>query len=77
MEKFRIANEFAAVDVRRLDVAWGNALEIKDARTGITTRLDALEVEALTTLSRAERDALINRTAGDLVRRQRNAEEGE
>lgn len=75
MEKFRIANEFAAVDVRRKEVAWGNALEIKDARTGITIYLDALEVEALTTLSKADREALINRSAGQLRRQRPDAEE--
>lgn len=77
MEAFRIANEFAAVDVRRQYVAWGHALEIKDARTGITIHLDALEVEALTTLSKPEREALINQSAGQLKRQRLALEEND
>jgi hypothetical protein len=65
---FRVANEFAAVDVRRREVPWGVVLELTDARTGLTVRLDALEVEALTSLDRSEREALIYRSAGPLRR---------
>lgn len=65
---FRIANEFAAVDVRRREVPWGVVLELTDARTGLTVLLDALEVEALTSLDRSEREALIYRSAGPLRR---------
>ncbi len=65
---FRIENEFAAVDVRRREVPWGVVLELTDARTGLTVRLDALEVEALTSLDRGEREALIYRSAGPLRR---------
>lgn len=75
MTKFRVANEFAAVDVELLSVPWGTALGITDARTGISIRLDALEVEALTTLSKRDREVLVNRSAGDLHRhhqRERN-----
>jgi hypothetical protein len=65
---FRVATEFAAVDVRRREVPWGVVLELTDARTGLTVRLDALEVEALTSLDRSEREALIYRSAGPLRR---------
>jgi hypothetical protein len=68
MTKFRVANEFAAVDVELHTVPWGTALAITDARTGLTIQLDALEVEALTTLNRADRDVLVNRSAGSLKR---------
>lgn len=66
--RFRVANEFAAVDVALREVPWGTVLEVTDARTGITVQLDALEAEALTTLDRAERDVLVNRSAGRLRR---------
>lgn len=49
-------------------VPWGTALAITDARTGLTVQLDALEVESLTTLDRADRDVLVNRSAGSLKR---------
>jgi hypothetical protein len=66
--RFRVVNEFAAVDVALREVPWGTVLEVTDARTGITVQLDALEVEALTTLDRGERDVLVNRSAGRLRR---------
>lgn len=68
MNSMRIANEFAAVDVSRREMPWGVALEVVDARTGITIHLDALEVEALTTLTKLDREALVNRSAGNLRR---------
>lgn len=68
MTDFRIANEFAAVDITRRDMPWGVALQIVDARTGVSIELDALEVEALTTLSKSDREALVNRSAGSLQR---------
>lgn len=68
MTKFRIANEFAAVDVEFQHVPWGAVLAVTDARTGITIQLDALEVEALTTLDRGDREVLVNRSAGGLKR---------
>lgn len=71
MTRFRIANEFAAVDVELQHVPWGNVLAITDARTGITVQLDALEVEALTTMDRRDRDVLVNRSAGSLERAHR------
>ena len=66
--KFRIANEFAAVDVRLCRVPWGTVLELTDARTGLSVRLDALEVEALTSLDQQDREALVYRSAGGLRR---------
>lgn len=69
MTKFRISNEFATVDVELLAVPWGTALGITDARTGISIRLDALEVEALTSLDQRDREILVDRTAGGLSRR--------
>lgn len=67
-ERFRISNEFAAVDVRLQTVPWGAVLHLTDARTGISVQLDALEVEALTTLDQDDRRALVNRSAGPLRR---------
>jgi hypothetical protein len=71
MTKFRVANEFAAVDVELHPVPWGTALAITDARTGVTILLDALEVEALTTMDRRDREVLVNRSAGNLKREHR------
>jgi hypothetical protein len=76
MTAFRIRNEFAAVDVSVEDVPWGVVLSLTDARTGMSVRLDPLEVEALTTLSPQDREVLVNRSAGTLRRSHQCAETG-
>lgn len=68
MNPFRIANEFAAVDVEVVNVPWGVVLQITDARTGVSVQLDALEVEALTSLDKQDREVLVYRSAGPLRR---------
>jgi hypothetical protein len=47
-ESLVIANEFAEVQVRRLDTRNGSRLLIRAPKTGRWITLDALEVEALT-----------------------------
>jgi hypothetical protein len=74
--RFRVRNEFATVDVALEEVPWGAVLKISDARTGLSVELDALEVEALTSLSTRDRQVLVNRSAGTL-RRTRLRAEGE
>ena len=68
MTKFRISNEFATVDVSYRKLPWGNALELIDARTGLGVHLDALEIEALTSLDITDREALVDWSAGNLRR---------
>ncbi|ORB75950.1 dihydrodiol dehydrogenase [Mycobacterium scrofulaceum] len=43
-----VANEFAEVEVRRMDTRNGSRLLISAPRTGRSISLDALELEALT-----------------------------
>lgn len=64
----RIENEFAAADIEIVEVPNGWVLRVTDARTGISTELDALEVEALTRLDRDDRKALVWTSGGRLVR---------
>lgn len=66
--RFRLANEFATVDIELCPVPHGAVLQVTDARTGISVRLDALEVQALTGLDRRDLDELVNWSAGGLRR---------
>lgn len=68
MTQWRIQNEYATADLNLVQVPWGMLLEIRDAKTGITVQLDALEVEALTGLTMEEREALVYRSGGALSR---------
>lgn len=68
MTTWRVENEYATADVRLVNVPWGVLLEVKDARTGITVQLDALEVEALTSLTMADREALVYKSGGPISR---------
>lgn len=45
---FRVSNEFAQVEVRKVSTGQGERLEIRDRETGDAIRLDALELESLT-----------------------------
>ena len=47
-EPLTVANEFAEVEVRRVDTRNGSRLLIRSPRSGQWITLDALEVEALT-----------------------------
>ena len=47
-EPITVANEFAEVEVRRVDTRNGSRLLISAPRTGRSISLDALELEALT-----------------------------
>jgi hypothetical protein len=47
-ESITVANEFAEVEVRRLDTRNGSRLLISAPKTGRSISLDALELEALT-----------------------------
>ena len=68
MNPLRVANEFAAVDIEVVNVPWGLVLQVTDARTGVSVQLDALEVEALTSLDKQDREVLVYRSAGPLRR---------
>ena len=67
-EVTRVQNEFAAVDIEVIDVPSGRVLRIADARTGLEITLDALEIEALTRLRKADLEQLVYTSAGPLVR---------
>lgn len=45
---FRITNEFAQVEIRKVKTGKGERLEIYDRENGDSIRLDALELESLT-----------------------------
>ncbi|WP_077098606.1 dihydrodiol dehydrogenase [Mycobacterium terramassiliense] len=47
-ESITVANEFAEVEVRRVDTRNGSRLLISAPKTGRSISLDALELEALT-----------------------------
>ncbi len=47
-ESITVANEFAEVEVRRVDTRNGTRLLISAPKTGRSISLDALELEALT-----------------------------
>ncbi len=47
-EPITVANEFAEVEVRRVDTRNGSRLLISATKTGRSISLDALELEALT-----------------------------
>lgn len=63
----RVANEFAAVDIALRDVHNGVVLELTDPQSGARIWLDALETEALTRLTPADRRELVDpsRTVAD------------
>lgn len=63
VNRLRVSNEFATVDVRLRHMANGVVLELVDPQTGNRIRLDALEVEALTRLTIAQRGELVDPSA--------------
>ena len=66
-EPLTIANEFAEVQVRRVDTRNGSRLLITAPRTGQWISLDALEVEALTRQNTRTLTAMVGNSYGPLL----------
>lgn len=66
-EPLLIANEFAEVEVRRLDTRNGSRLLITSPKSGRWISLDALEVEALTRQNTRTLAAMVGNTHGPLL----------
>ncbi len=66
-EPITIANEFAEVQVRRIDTRNGSRLQITSPRTGQSISLDALEVEALTRQNARTLTAMVGNAIGPLL----------
>ena len=66
-EPLTVANEFAEVQVRRVDTRNGSRLLITAPRTGRWISLDALEVEALTRQNTRTLTAMVANTDGPLL----------
>jgi len=62
-----VANEFAEVQVRRVDTRNGSRLLISAPRTGQWISLDALEVEALTRQNTRTLTAMVGNAYGPLL----------
>ena len=66
-EPLTVANEFAEVQVRRVDTRNGSRLLITAPRTGQWISLDALEVEALTRQNTRTLTAMVGNSYGPLL----------
>jgi hypothetical protein len=66
-EPITIANEFAEVQVRRVDTRNGSRLLISAPKTGRSITLDALEVEALTRQNTRTLAAMVGNSEGPLL----------
>ena len=66
-EPLTIANEFAEVQVHRVDTRNGSRLLITAPRTGRWVSLDALEVEALTRQNTRTLTAMVANSHGPLL----------
>jgi hypothetical protein len=66
-EPLTIANEFAEVQVHRVDTRNGSRLLITAPRTGRWISLDALEVEALTRQNTRTLTAMVGNSLGPLL----------
>jgi hypothetical protein len=66
-EPLTIANEFAEVQVRRVDTRNGSRLLITAPRTGQWISLDALEVESLTRQNARTLTAMVGNSYGPLL----------
>lgn len=55
-----ISNEFAHVRVKKVETRAGERLEIEAPRLGSTIYLDAVELEALTLVSKAQLSSFLN-----------------
>jgi len=66
-EPITVANEFAEVQVQRVDTRNGSRLLISSPRTGQWISLDALEVEALTRQNTRTLTAMVANSQGPLL----------
>lgn len=66
-ETITVANEFAEVEVRRVDTRNGSRLLISSPRTGRSISLDALELEALTRQNARTLTAMVGSSGGPLL----------
>jgi hypothetical protein len=66
-EPLTVANEFAEVQVRRVDTRNGSRLLITAPRTGQWISLDALEVEALSRQNTRTLTAMVGNSYGPLL----------
>ena len=66
-EPLTVANEFAEVQVRRVDTRNGSRLLVSAPRTGQWISLDALEVEALTRQNTRTLTAMVGNSYGPLL----------
>jgi hypothetical protein len=66
-EPITVANEFAEVQVQRVDTRNGSRLLISSPRTGQWISLDALEVEALTRQNTRTLTAMVANAYGPLL----------
>ena len=66
-EPLTVANEFAEVQVRRVDTRNGSRLLITAPRTGQWISLDALEVESLTRQNARTLTAMVGNSYGPLL----------
>jgi hypothetical protein len=72
-----VANEFAEVQVRRVDTRNGSRLLITATRTGQWISLDALEVEALTRQNTRTLTAMVGTSHGPLLPDEPDGEESQ
>jgi hypothetical protein len=72
-----VANEFAEVQVRRVDTRNGSRLLITAPRTGQWISLDALEVEALTRQNTRTLTAMVGTSHGPLMPDEPDEEESQ
>ncbi len=66
-EPITVANEFAEVEVRRVDTRNGTRLLISVPKTGRSISLDALELEALTWQNARTLAAMVGNPDGPLL----------
>ncbi|OBF58764.1 dihydrodiol dehydrogenase [Mycobacterium sp. 852002-50816_SCH5313054-b] len=66
-EPITVANEFAEVEVRRVDTRNGTRLLISAPKTGRSISLDALELEALTWQNARTLAAMVGNCGAPLV----------
>lgn len=66
-EPITVANEFAEVEVRRVDTRNGTRLLISAPKTGRSISLDALELEALTWQNARTLAAMVGRCGAPLL----------
>jgi hypothetical protein len=66
-EPITVANEFAEVEVRRVDTRNGTRLLISAPKTGRSISLDALELEALTRQNTRTLAAMVGNPDGPLL----------